>query len=54
MPSDDEHDHEDHEHGVGLDQSAGAGVLTEDLKNKIIRQARTCLSTLSYYKLVEF
>ncbi|XP_059437170.1 la-related protein 6A [Corylus avellana] len=38
VPSDDEHDHEDHEHGVGLDQSAGAGVLTEDLKNKIIKQ----------------
>lgn len=54
VPSDDEHDHEDHEHGVVLDQSAGAGVLTEDLKNKIIKQARTCLSTLSYYKLVEF
>lgn len=44
VPSDDEHDREDHEHG--LDQSGGAGVLTEDLKHKIIRQARTCLSTL--------
>lgn len=62
LPSDDDHDHDHHqepelepEPEQEQDQSGGPGVLTDDLKLKIIKQARQpffflSLSTLSYYE----
>lgn len=47
LPSDEDHEHVQ-ELDQGQDHSGGTGVLTDELKHKIIKQAGRCPSPLSY------